>query len=323
MYDSWSLQILRQELDALYQAFCLGKKSPLPELTLQLADHAVWQRRYLDRNSHAFRAQLTYWKKQLSGNLAVLRLGCERPSELPTASLDDVLAPVWLSQELSANLKTLTKREGTTLFITFLTALKALINLSTGQNDVMLGVYMAKRSASKSDHMVGYFCDVGVLRTRVSSDLSFLELLEGVRETVLNAHAYEDMPFDVLAEELKNSGQAPPDLQAFFNFESFSGERYRLGDLKVNQLRIATRPTMPWRFQMHVRDEGATFSGLATFDARLHDPELVRRMVLNYVKLLEVVVRNPSTRLCDAALEKVVEGLTANRVPRLLAACRD
>ena len=148
MYDSWSLPIFRRELDVLYQAFCLGKDSPLPELTVQLAilqsgsgDISIGMR--------ALSAQLAYWRKQLSGNLPVLRLGCERPSELPTASLDDVLAPVRLSRELSAKLKALTKREGTTLFITFLTALKALINVSTGQNDIMLGVYMAKETLPK------------------------------------------------------------------------------------------------------------------------------------------------------------------------------
>ena len=258
LYDIWSLPILRRELDALYRAFCLGKDSPLPELTVQLADFAVWQRRYLDPNSSAFRAQLAYWRKQLSGNLPVLRLACERPSELTTASIEDALGSFEISEELSASLRALTKREGTTLFVTFLTALKALINVSTGQNDIMLGVYMAKRNALESDRMMGYFCDIGVLRTRVSSDLSFLELLCRVRETVLNAHAYEDMPFDVLAEELRKSGQTPPDLRAFFNFESFSEQPFRLGDLEVNQLRIFTRPTMPWRFQMHVRDEGVS-----------------------------------------------------------------
>ena len=316
LYDIWSLPILRRELDALYIAFCLGKGSPLPELTLQLADYAVWQRRYLDPNSSAFRAQLAYWKKQLSGNLPVLRLACERPNELATASIEDALAPFEISEELSTSLRALTRREGTTLFVTFLTALKALINVSTGQNDVMLGVYMAKRSALESDRMMGYFCDIGVLRTRISSDLCFLELLFRVRETVLNAHAYEDMPFDVLAEELTKCGQAPPDLHAFFNFESFSEQPSRLGDLEVKQLRFAARPTMPWRFQMHVRDQGGAFHGLATFDARVYDPELVRRMVGNYVRLLEVVVRKPSARLCDAATKAALEGLTPDKVDR-------
>ena len=155
----------------------------------------------------------------------------------------------------------------------------------------MLGVYMAKRNALESDRMMGYFCDIGVLRTSVSSDLSFLELLRRVRETVLNAHANEDMPFDVLGEELKKCGQAPPDLRAIFMFESFSEQSSRLGDLEVNQLTIATRTTMPWRFQMQVRDAGRVFCGWAKFDARLHDPQLVRRMVRNYVRLLEAVVR--------------------------------
>ena len=307
LYDTWSLPIFHRELDALYHAFCQGKDSLLPELRVQLADFAVWQRRYLDPNSSSFRAQLAYWRKQLSGNLPVLRLACERPSELTTASIEDVLTSFETSEEFSASLRAFAKREGTTLFITFLTALKALMNVSTGQNDIMLGVYMAKRNAPESDRMMGYFCDIGVLRTSVSSDLSFLELLRRVRETVLNAHANEDMPFDVLGEELKKSGQAPPDLRAIFMFESFS-ESSRLGDLEVNQLTIATRTTMPWRFQMQVRDAGRVFCGWAKFDARLHDPQLVRRMVRNYVRLLEAVVKEPGSRLYDAATNAELDG---------------
>jgi amino acid adenylation domain-containing protein len=299
LYDIWSLPIFRRELDALYMAFCAGEDSPLRELTVQLGDFAVWQRRYLAPDSSAFQAQLAYWREQLSGNLAVLRLPCERPSELKTASAADVLAPFELSEELSANIRALTRSEGTTLFITFLTALKALINLSTGQNDIMLGTYLAKRNVPGSEGMMGYFCDIGLLRTRVSSHLSFLELLRAVRETVLNAYAHEDMPFDVLAEQFQKLGQVQPALRAIFMFETLSGIPSRLGDLQVNYLPVATGNTMPWRFQMRVRDEGRAFSGRAKFNACLHDPHLVRRMMRNYVRLLEAVAKNPTARLSD------------------------
>jgi non-ribosomal peptide synthetase component F len=241
---------------------------------------------------------MDYWKRQLSGDLPVLKLPCERGNPLTTASMDDVLTPFEMSEELAENLRKLTRRESTTLFITFLTAFKALINLSTGQNDIMLGIYMAKRSAPESDRMMGYFCDIGVLRTKASSDLSFLELLCRVRETVVSAHAHEDMPFDLLGEELGKSGKAPPDLRALFTFETFSEGASRLGDLEVSRIPVYTK-SMPWRFQMRVRDSRGRFSGLAKFDARLHDPHLVRRMMRAYVRLLEAVVRRPEGRLCD------------------------
>jgi hypothetical protein len=303
LYDIWSLPIFRQELDMLYRAFCSGKDSPLQELTIQPADFAVWQRRYLAPGSSAFRSQLAYWRKQLSGNLPVLRLPCERPCELKTASLVDVLAPFEMSEELSANIGSLTRREGTTLFITFLTGMKALINLTTGQNDIMLGAYMAKRNAPESDSMMGFFADIEPLRTRVSSELSFLELLSQVHDTVLNAHVHEDMPFDLVSEELKKCGQAPPDIRAIFMVESFFGQSYRLGDLEIKRLPVEMRKAMPWRFQMRVRDGGRAFYGRAKFDARLHDPQLVRRMVRNYVRLLTAVVAKPAMRLCDVEEE--------------------
>jgi hypothetical protein len=299
LYDIWSLPIFWRELGTLYKAFCAGKDSPLPELTVQLADFAVWQHHYLAPGSSTFQAQLAYWRKQLSEDLAVLRLPCQRPCELKTASAADVLAPFAMSAELSASIRTLTQREGTTLFITFLTALKALINLSTGQNDIMLGTYLAKRNVPGSEGMMGYFCDIGLLRTRVSSHLSFLELLRAVRETVLNAYAHEDMPFDVLGAQLQKLGQAQPALRAIFMFETLSGMAPQLGDLRVNYLPVATANTMPWRFAMRVRDEGRAFSGRAKFNACLHDPPLVRRMMRNYVRLLEAIVAKPAAPLCD------------------------
>jgi non-ribosomal peptide synthetase component F len=137
------------------------------------------------------------------------------------------------------------------------------------------------------------------LRTRVSSDLSFLELLSQVRDTVLNAHAHEDMPFDLVSEELKKCGQAPPDIRAIFMVESFLGYSLRLGDLETKPLLVETRKTMPWRFQMRVRDRGGAFSGRAKFDGRLHDPQSVRIMMRNYVKLLEEAVKRPASPLCE------------------------
>jgi non-ribosomal peptide synthetase component F len=147
--------------------------------------------------------------------------------------------------------------------------------------------------------MMGFFADIGPLRTRVSSELSFVELLRQVRDTVLNAQAHEDMPFDLVSEELKRDGQAPPDIRAIFMVESSSGHPHSLPGLEVKTLRVEIRKAMPWRFQMRVRDGGAAFSGRAKFDARLHDPQLVRRMVRNYVRLLNAVVAKPALRLCD------------------------
>ena len=301
LYDTWSLSILLREFDTLYRAFCSGKRSPLPEPTVQIADFAVWQRRYLDPGSSSFQAQLGYWRKKLPGTRLILKLPCERPVELMTASLQNVVSDLEIPTELSAVLRSLARRESVTLFMTFLAASKALINLSTGQNDIMLGAHMAKRSAPESDRMMGYFTDLVALRTGVSSHLSFLELLSRVRATVLEAQAHEDMPFHMLCEELRRCGQAPPDLRAIFMVDK-PGER-SLGDLKVRQIPVAARSTMPWGFQMRVRDEGSAFSLRAKFDARLHDPSLVRRMLRNYLKLLEGIARAPSERLCE------IEGL--------------
>ena len=146
-----------RELDALYRAFvsgtvlhCRSWRSSWPILRFGSIAISI-------PIQAGFRAQLAYWKDQLSGELPILRLPCERPDSLQTASITDVLAPFEMSEELSAKLRAITRSEGTTLFITFLTGLKALINLTTGQNDIMLGVYLAKRTVPGSEEMMGYF----------------------------------------------------------------------------------------------------------------------------------------------------------------------
>ncbi len=162
-YDVWSLPIFFNELHALYAAFSAGKASPLTALRLQQADFAVWQRTYLDPHATTYQAHLAFWLKQLSGN-PILRLPCERPRRLETASMDDVLARFEMSAELSTGIRELSRQEGATLFMTFLAALKALINLLTGRNEIMVGTYMANRSAPGSENMMGYFCDIGLLQ---------------------------------------------------------------------------------------------------------------------------------------------------------------
>ena len=292
-YDVWSLPIFFNELHALYAALSAGHTSPLHALGVQQADFAVWQRKYLDPHSTTYQAHLAFWLKQLSGNPS-LRLPCERPKPLKTASIDDVLARFEMSEQLSAGIKELSRQEGASLFMTLLAALKALINLLTGQNELMLGTYMANRSASGSENMMGYFCDIGLLRTTLSSDLSFLEALRRVRETVLNAHAHEDMPFEMLGNEMQKRGYGWPEVRAIFMVGTSSTKSYRLGDLEMKFFPGGnTKMMMPWNFQMGVHDGGCAFSGRAKFDARLHDPALVRRMVRNYVRLLEGVISEP------------------------------
>ncbi|HEY5954559.1 MAG TPA: amino acid adenylation domain-containing protein, partial [Terrimicrobiaceae bacterium] len=297
VYDGWSLPIFFDELHALYTALSTGQASPLTALSIQQADFAVWQRAYLDPRSTTYQAHLAFWLGELSGN-PLLKLPCERPRPLKTASIDDVIAGFEMSEALSGAIRELSRQEGATLFMTFLAALKALINLLTGQNEIMLGTYMTNRSAPGSENMMGYFCDIGLLRTTLSSDLSFLEALRRVRETVLNAHAHEDMPFEVLGEEMGKRGYGWPAIRALFMMGTSSTKTFPLGDLEMKLFPGGnTRTMMPWNFQLGVHDGGRSFSGRAKFDACQHDPHLVRRMVRNYVRFLEAVVKNPTLRL--------------------------
>jgi hypothetical protein len=198
--DGWSLGVLIQEMAALYQAFAAGKPSPLPELPIQYADFAVWQREWLQ--GEVLEKQLGYWKQQLASAPAVLELSTDRPRP-PVPTFQGAQLPFALSQPLTEALKELSQREGVTLFMTLLAAFKTLLYRYTGQEDVIVGSPIANRNQAEIGGLIGFFVNTLVLRTDLEGNPSFRELLGRVREVTLGAYAHQDLPFEMLVEELQ------------------------------------------------------------------------------------------------------------------------
>ncbi|MFP2913383.1 condensation domain-containing protein, partial [Pyxidicoccus sp. 3LFB2] len=198
--DGWSTGVLVREVGALYDAFSRGQLSPLPELPVQYADYAVWQRGWL--RDEVLDAQLGWWKQQLAGAPPHVELPTDfpRPAVLSNRATN---LPVRLPRELSAALKALAQREGATPFMLLLAAFQLLLSRYSGQEDVVVGSPIAGRRHAETEGLIGFFVNTLVLRARPEASLSFLEMLRQVRETTLGAYEHQDVPFEKLVEELR------------------------------------------------------------------------------------------------------------------------
>ena len=234
--DGWSNGILNRELTALYRAFVAGKPSPLPELPIQYADFAAWQRRWLQGDAPS--QQLAYWKTQLAFAPHSLDLPSDRPRP-PLRSHRAGRASKVLPRELAASLKELSRREGATLFMTLLAALQVLLHRYSGQRDILIGSPIAGRARAETESLIGFFLNTLVLRARPSAERPFRELLREVKEACLGAYAHQDMPFERLVAELapeRDLGRSPL-FQVAFILQNTPKEAMAIDGVKVGGVR--------------------------------------------------------------------------------------
>ncbi|HYW74575.1 MAG TPA: amino acid adenylation domain-containing protein [Pyrinomonadaceae bacterium] len=221
--DGWSLILFFKELSTLYDAFVTGTAATLEPLSIQYADYAEWQRRWL--RDDVVTAQLSYWKQQLSGELPVLDLPTDyaRPPMQTYAGGREVAT---LSAELTHSLNSLSRRAGATLFMTLLAAFNVLLHRLSGQDDIIVGSPIANRPRAETENLIGLFLNNLALRSELSGHPSFLQLLSRVRQTALDAYANQDVPFERLIEELKPERDLSRTsiFQVYFNLFSFSDQ---------------------------------------------------------------------------------------------------
>jgi amino acid adenylation domain-containing protein len=229
--DGWSLGLLIRELTALYRAFSAGRPSPLPELPIQYADYAAWQRRWLA--GEALETQIAYWRGKLGDPakpLPVLDLPADRPRPAVQswrgAGLTHLLDP-----GLTGRLGALARREGATLFMVLLAGFQALLARWSGQDDVVVGTPVAGRVRAETEGLIGCFLNNLALRTDLAGNPSFRALLGRVRATALEAYAHQDVPFEKLLEELRveRDLSRTPLFQVFLNMLNFPAEEGALG----------------------------------------------------------------------------------------------
>lgn len=201
IYDGWSHGVFAKELSVLYQDFSSGKPLSLPDLPLQYADFAYWQRQWLDGD--VLRSQIIYWQQQLAGKLPVLKLPFDQPQSsqpISRATYRGDRQSVELSPHLTASLKALSDRQGVTLFIVLLGAFKLLLYQYTRQEDIIICSTQAGRNLSKIQGLIGFFNNITPVRTNLAENPSFLDLIDRIHRVVLDAYRYQDMPLQLLGE---------------------------------------------------------------------------------------------------------------------------
>jgi amino acid adenylation domain-containing protein len=297
VFDDWSMRIFREEFSALCNAFATGQPSPLPELPVQYADFAVWQRNSLQ--GEALESQLAYWKKQLKG-LTPLQLPSNktRPAIQSFRGATQLLT---LSPALTEALKTLSQREGVTLFMTLLAAFKALLFRYTEQEDIVVGLPTAGRNSAEIEKLIGFFVNTLVLRTDLSGNPTFRELLGRVREVSLEAYAHQDLPFEILVEKLQPERQLShnPLFQATFQLLTTRNGGGPEAPTAQHPILDIAKDTIIFDLAFNLYETPDGLEGGIEYSTDLFDSATITRLINNYRTLLEGVIDNPEQRISD------------------------
>jgi amino acid adenylation domain-containing protein len=308
VFDEWSAGIFVQEMATLYEAFARGDASPLPPLAVQYADYAVWQREWLQ--GEALRRQLDYWRKQLAGPLPILELPTDRPRPAVQTSRGSKFS-VACPEQLSDALRTFSRREGVTLFITLLAAFKTLLYRYTAQPDVLVGAPIANRNRRETERLIGFFVNALVLRTDLSGARSFREALGRVRETVLQAFAHQDVPFKQLIQELqpeRDPSRRQPLFHITFSVQNaMPKESRQMPQLVLTPFRLQSEIETfeDLNFLVAVGEEEITLS--AEYNTDLFDEATIGRLVNHYRTLLESIVADPDEGLSELEILPAAE----------------
>ncbi|MEG4231276.1 amino acid adenylation domain-containing protein [Microcoleus sp. Pol11C3] len=291
--DAVSLySLFLKELGTLYTTFSLGLPSPLPKLSIQFADFAYWQRQWLQ--GEVLENQLRYWKQQLA-DLPTLQLPTDRSRSL-VQTFRGARQCLELPLSLTEMLKDLSRREGVTLFMTLMAAFQTLLYRYTGQTDIAVGTAANIRNRQELEGMIGYFLNTLVLRTDLSGNPSFEELLMRVREVTLGAYAHQEMPFPKLVEELQPERNLSynPLFQVAFVLEPPLAEMD--SGWAISQLDVDTS-TAKFDLYLELDERPSGIIGRLEYNTDLFDAATIRRMLGNFQTLLEGLVANPEQKI--------------------------
>ena len=297
VFDGWSVGVFSRELSALYEAFLTGKPSPLPELAVQYADFAHWQRQWLQ--GPILESQLSYWKKQLGGKLPVLELTTDYPRP-PIKTYAGGRHSFKLSPSLSEALKVLAQRQSVTLFMVLLAAFKVLLYRYTGQQNILVGTAIANRNRQDIENLIGFFVNTLVLRTEISGDSSFLDLLKRVSNVSLDAYDNQDLPFEKLVEQIspERSLSHTPLFQVMFVLQNAAMLSLEIPGLATKIFDIHNGASK-FDLQIELVEESEGLTGWFEYNKDLFSSATIERMTGHFLTLLQGIVAAPEQRVAD------------------------
>nr|WP_150788798.1 non-ribosomal peptide synthase/polyketide synthase [Pseudomonas aeruginosa] len=320
--DGWSMRVLVEELIALYGARRQGIEATLPDLPIQYADYAIWQRHWLEAGERE--RQLEYWMARLGGGQSVLELPTDRQRPaLP--SYRGARHELQLPQALGRQLQALAQREGTTLFMLLLASFQALLHRYSGQDEIRVGVPVANRNRVETERLIGFFVNTQVLRADLDAQMPFLDLLQQTRVAALGAQSHQDLPFEQLVEALQpeRSLSHSPLFQAMYNHQNLGSAgrqslAAQLPGLSVEDLSWGAHSAQ-FDLTLDTYESEQGVHAEFTYATDLFEAATVERLARHWRNLLEAVVAEPRRRLGDLPLLDAEERATLLQRSRLPA----
>jgi amino acid adenylation domain-containing protein len=314
--DGWSIGVLFEEVSGLYSAFAAGRNARLPELAIQFSDVVRWQRAWCATNPAA--QQLAYWREHLRGTAPLFPIDVADRSAL--VGSDMAHEPVHLPNDLAARLSALGRSQRGSLFMTLLAGFKAMLLARSGRNDICVATAMANRSQQNTERVIGLLENTTIIRTRLDADLSFEEALNRVRHSVLEAHARQELPFDILAAKLvQEEGLDPVSItQAFFILQT-AFRPLKLPDVvarpfgNVFQEGQAAMPIDRTWLAVTLKETPSGIIGGCSYKAELFDSDGLQSWIATYRTMLAKAAANPKVslgRLAEQSISQRVRSAT-------------
>jgi amino acid adenylation domain-containing protein len=308
--DGWSMGVLVREFSVIYRAFLRGEASPLPELAIQFADFAIWQRAWLD--SAKLEAEIGYWLAQLQGVPPVLEL----PTDLPRPAIQTfrgAARPFHLPRATVQRLKSLGRKADASLFMVLFAGFAVLLGRYTGEEEFLVGSPIANRDQDSIEPLIGFFVNTLALRADLSGDPLFLDLVRRVRETTLGAYAHSSVPFDFLVERVQpmRDMRRNPLVQVSFVFQTAPSSGVAIEDLEVQQMQAETG-TARFDLEVFLWEDEAGLQGEFAYCTDLFLPDTISRLAGHFATLLQGIAEQPDCRVSSLPL------LTADERRQLL-----
>ncbi|HYP26889.1 MAG TPA: amino acid adenylation domain-containing protein, partial [Blastocatellia bacterium] len=289
--DEWSIGVLLTEIATLYEAHTAGRSPELPALPVQYGDFAAWQQKWLE--GEAFEKQLSYWRQQLEGIPAVLDLPADRPRP-PVPSFRGGKQWLSLPSDLTESLKRLSDEQGATLFMTLLAAFATLLHRYTGQHDIVVGSPIANRNHREIKGLIGCFINTLALRTDLSGNPTFADLLGRVKEVALGAYANQDLPFEKVVEELQPERDLSrnPLFNVMLVFQNVPMPAMELTGLTLKPVEVHN-DTAKLDLALSMSETAEGLTGYFEYSRDLFGDATIGRMIGHLQILLEAIAADP------------------------------
>ncbi|MDZ7400721.1 MAG: condensation domain-containing protein, partial [candidate division KSB1 bacterium] len=298
--DGWSIGVLIKEFVSLYHAFSAGKPSPLDELPIQYADFAVWQKSWLQ--GELLENQIAYWKKQLAGAPPILDLPTDHPRP-PYVTYRGAHQAFIFPKTILEGLKALSKQMNVTLFTTLLTAFKVLLYRYSRQEDISVGTPIANRTRAELEDLIGFFVNTLVMRSDLSGNPSFRELVKRVNDMALEAYAHQDVPFEMLVSELhpERDMSHTPFFQVMFALQEAQQEALQTPELKISLIETESG-TAKFDIIMFAEERKDGLRIALEYNIDLFNHDTIARMAGHFQNLLQGIVKNPDQSIDELPL---------------------